>query len=381
MSSYLCGSETINKIVNGIGEANRAGVTPDALKFDDPADFGVTLYGMNLNAVEQRYPDCIGNPDNLPGETDAEGHHKPYKYNYVAVGTVAEFADSLREYLYQCAEGSVSELPLFRSLDAFYNTLQSAIKSEQKKAQAELQIERNKTEYIGATETAKMIRARLASKFPGVKFSVKTEKYAGGASIDITWTDGPAADEVKKISNAFSGKSFDGMNDYANSNDAWMLPDGSVIFAECENYRGENYTAQKPHPEAKRVHFGADYIFENRSYSVEFAKPIIKAVCAEFGKPEPKYYEHTAGKIIILDWDSLDSAWGDLAHHINREIHDRLNGKQPEAQQPEPTAIREIAQANPDRIIICKPTPHTEAQQPEPVTKARTSSAPYGMKF
>jgi hypothetical protein len=351
MSSYLVNSETINKIVAGLGVANQAAELPDVLKFDDPADFGVTLYQMNLNAVEQRYPDCIGNPDNLPGEVDADGHHKPYKYSYIEVTTVSDLSDTIREYLYQCSEGDVHTLPLFAALDAFYEAIKMVQEKEKAAAQVEHQKEVAKTEYINATDTAKLLRTQLAKNFPGVKFSVKTEKYAGGASIDITWTDGPAEKEVKKVSDAFSGSGFDGMADYKTSNAAWLSPDGSVIFAECESYGGDNYTATKPHPEAKRVSFGADYIFEHRHFTPEFAKPIIKAVCDEFGKPEPKYYENKNGKEILLDWDSLSPNWGDLDHFINQQIWDRLNGK-----LPEPT-------------------------QPEPVKKARASSATYGMKF
>ena len=47
--------------------------------------------------------------------------------------------------------------------------------------------ELTKTEKInlGTTEIAKRIRKQLKTEFPGCKFSVTTEKYAGGSSINI----------------------------------------------------------------------------------------------------------------------------------------------------------------------------------------------------
>ena len=52
--------------------------------------------------------------------------------------------------------------------------------------------------YFDTVETAKLIRKALKAKFPGVKFSVRSRKYAGGSSIDVVWTDGPAAKAVDK---------------------------------------------------------------------------------------------------------------------------------------------------------------------------------------
>lgn len=396
MSAYLCSSDEINVIVAGLQAANsvNADILPEPLQFDSPSDFGVTLYAMNRNAVEQRYPDTIGNPDNLPGEVDAEGHHKPYKYSYREVTSMSEFIHTLGSYLYQCSEGDVMDLPLYQALKVFKQALETAEKQQKARAEVEYQKERNTTEHISATETAKMIRARLAETFPGVKFWVKTDQYAGGASIDINWIDGPTAKQVKQITDSYSGAGFDGMNDYKTSNDAWLLPDGRVIFAEYERAMGESEKTAKPHPEAKRVHFGADYIFENRHYSPK-AKDIINKVCAEYGEQEPTYFEYEYKKgVTVIDWDctKLSADW-DRAQMINRAIREALDTHADNWQQSKPATVREIAQANPDRVIICKPTPAQQParvakprkqatqEDPEPVKKTRPSSAPYGMKF
>ena len=44
---------------------------------------------------------------------------------------------------------------------------------------------------VSLTDTAKLIRATLKAKFPGIKFSVRSSRYAGGSSIDVRWNDGP----------------------------------------------------------------------------------------------------------------------------------------------------------------------------------------------
>ena len=69
------------------------------------------------------------------------------------------------------------------------------------------------TVYVSTVETAKMIRAALKRAFPGVKFSVRSDSYAGGSSIDISYTDGPALKSVELIAHAFRGSDFDGMTD------------------------------------------------------------------------------------------------------------------------------------------------------------------------
>jgi hypothetical protein len=97
------------------------------------------------------------------------------------------------------------------------------------------------SQYLSCAETAKLLRQALKESFPGVKFSVRSDTYSGGASIDIRWTDGPNAKQVEAVSGQFEGAYFDGMIDYKGSR--YGLLDG------------------------KQVHFGADFIFENREYS------------------------------------------------------------------------------------------------------------------
>jgi len=126
------------------------------------------------------------------------------------------------------------------------------------------------TKYYTVTETAKLIRPVLAKHFPGVKFSVRSQSYSGGASINVSWTDGPRSKVVDDFIKGFEGRSFDGMNDLASNQDSWLLPDGSADLAYRPDSAGGSipeYVSDAPHPNAQMVHFGANYVFSNRHIS------------------------------------------------------------------------------------------------------------------
>ena len=72
----------------------------------------------------------------------------------------------------------------------------------------------------GPTLAAHNIRVLLKEQFPKIKFSVKSDRFAGGDSIDIRWTDGPNTKAVEKIADQFEAGSFNGQEDiyeYAHS--------------------------------------------------------------------------------------------------------------------------------------------------------------------
>jgi hypothetical protein len=58
------------------------------------------------------------------------------------------------------------------------------------------------------------IRRHLAHVFPGIKFSVKTERYSGGESIRINWTDGPTSEQVDAITKRYQDHQMDYTGDY-----------------------------------------------------------------------------------------------------------------------------------------------------------------------
>ena len=116
-------------------------------------------------------------------------------------------------------------------------------------------------EYLSCSETAKLIRAALRESFPGVKFSVRSSVYSGGASINIRYTDGPTYEQVKAVAGMFEGAYFDGMTDY----------------------KGLNYGSL----DGNEVRFGADFIFVNRDFSLEFMESNVRAACEYYGYEMP----------------------------------------------------------------------------------------------
>lgn len=104
--------------------------------------------------------------------------------------------------------------------------------------QAANQNHRPSPRYISAADTAKLIRAALKVAFPGQKFSVRTSVYSMGASINVNWTGGPAAEAVREVAGAFSGSNFDGMTDSMSSIERTL--------------------------DGERVRYGADFVFCNR---------------------------------------------------------------------------------------------------------------------
>jgi Large polyvalent protein associated domain 29 len=66
---------------------------------------------------------------------------------------------------------------------------------------------------IEVKDCAKMLRGALKQGFPNTTFSVKMSRYSMGHSIDVRWTDGPTATQVKAILDRYESKGFDGMTD------------------------------------------------------------------------------------------------------------------------------------------------------------------------
>jgi hypothetical protein len=118
-------------------------------------------------------------------------------------------------------------------------------------------------------QTAKLLRQALKEAFPTTKFSVRSASYAGGASIDVHWTDGPTATQVRAICNHFKGADFDGMQDLKISKE-------HVVNGQ-------------------RIHYGADGVFAHRALSVAFFTKIARAYCMQFGCDMPTILEQSTG--------------------------------------------------------------------------------------
>lgn len=85
-------------------------------------------------------------------------------------------------------------------------------------------------EISSQAAAAKAIRAELKAAFPTVKFSVKSESFAGGDAVDISWIDGPTRKEVEAITGKYQYGSFDGMQDlYEYTNRRQDIPQSKYV--------------------------------------------------------------------------------------------------------------------------------------------------------
>lgn len=93
------------------------------------------------------------------------------------------------------------------------------------------------TVYYSPAETAQLVRAALKAQFPRVRFSVKTHVYAGGATVNVKWTDGPTSDMVELVAKPFAGSTFDGSIDLKSSihrvNEAGEVVRYGADFVSC----------------------------------------------------------------------------------------------------------------------------------------------------
>ena len=123
--------------------------------------------------------------------------------------------------------------------------------------------------YIDVVEVARLVRQALKREFPGVPFSVRSSRYAGGASVHVQWKEGPQADDVKAVVSEYEGARLDG--DYSpRSVYHYLRPDGRAMVAY--NPASNAIGAFDPEGEDNRalaqvmpsrfevVHFGADFV-------------------------------------------------------------------------------------------------------------------------
>lgn len=118
------------------------------------------------------------------------------------------------------------------------------------------------TRWIDTADVAKMIRKHLKSVFPGVKFSVKIQRYSGGSSVRINWVDGPTDREVSSIVGQYRGSDFDGMTDSTVTREPTIIATEQGIEA---------------------VRFSPGFIFTNRRYSAETLRNAVAEVAKKYG--------------------------------------------------------------------------------------------------
>lgn len=121
----------------------------------------------------------------------------------------------------------------------------------------------NEARRLTTAETAKLVRGALKDAFkkafPSVRFSVRSDNYAGGSSVRVTWTDGPSEAEVTLVTRLFEGADFDGMQDL------------------------KTYKRHTVEVNGEAVLMGADFVMTSRDWSDETREALL----AELGDDAP----------------------------------------------------------------------------------------------
>lgn len=104
---------------------------------------------------------------------------------------------------------------------------------------------------------AKTLKAELQTAFPGIKFSVKSDSFSMGDSVNVSYEDGPAYHIVDDIASKYQYGHFNGMEDiYEYSNRRDDLPQSkyvhvsrsqsketrSALDAACAKMLGDGWT-------------------------------------------------------------------------------------------------------------------------------------------
>ncbi len=90
-----------------------------------------------------------------------------------------------------------------------------------------------RADYLDSAALAVILRGDLKRAFPGVTCSVRTRRYAGGSTVDVSWTDGPTVDQVTDVIGRYQVEGFDGMTDSRTNRGPVRLDDGRLVHIGC----------------------------------------------------------------------------------------------------------------------------------------------------
>lgn len=158
--------------------------------------------------------------------------------------------------------------------------------------------------YISPADTAKLVRKALKASFPSTTFAVRTKVYSGGASISVSWTDGPLTEQVEHVAGQFAGASFDGMTDMKTYHTDYLVGENTI----------------------KAIRYGADFVFCTRHISKQLGERALRYVRAQCGNDWPEevaVQESVCGGCYLVGArtfrpfngvEYLDQVWAKTAH-------------------------------------------------------------------
>lgn len=171
--------------------------------------------------------------------------------------------------------------------------------------------------YETVAETAKKIREGLKAKFPGQKFSVRSDSFSLGSAVRIEWMDGPTEAQVSRIAQPHEAVTRDTMT-------------GEILGG------------------------GNRYITMRREYSEGLLRRVAERVCRERDLPMPTIKTTTDGSHAYIT--DADTRYGDdwLQHIIYRAAGETAGPKAEPAQKAAAPAKAEMP-APAERPTITNP--------------------------
>lgn len=154
---------------------------------------------------------------------------------------------------------------------------------------------RTMTHTIDVTATAKLVRPLLKGTFPAVKFSVRSDRYAGGSAIHVTWTDGPTTTEVSRITDGFTGGRFEGLTDCPYFANSWYCHEHGArpaITYGCDLAENNDVEDSRCCHRADLVHFRVTVVHLSRRLSPEF-RADLETTVAELNGREYNPFDHS----------------------------------------------------------------------------------------
>jgi len=189
-----------------------------------------------------------------------------------------------------------------------------AAKRESEKCRTALDVwnKAQKCASIQPKDAAICLRAVLAAKFPGVKFSVTSDR-----SLRVSWTDGPSYKTIDAIAHNYSFEGFDGMVDCRYSIRRWLTRDGVMTLAETPGHAGGGGAELigSPHGgDAVLVNSGPDFVFCHRSMSFAEELKIAQAIATKYGIKLPEFATQR-------DLQNFTSSNRDAGEYLSTLIH------------------------------------------------------------
>ena len=106
---------------------------------------------------------------------------------------------------------------------------------EKKRADKRDEYKKNnkKGKYITqAAKASKTIKTILKKEYPEIKFSVRSDNFANGSSVNVSWTDGIPDDTLRSFLNQFEYGHFDGMEDLYHYSNVKDMPQAKFVSGQ-----------------------------------------------------------------------------------------------------------------------------------------------------